>query len=61
METMYFVDVRDLLLELYKELCDFNRYMATPDMPLTNEYSSYINITSSKEFSLATKEVYWKS
>ena len=60
METMYFVAVRDLPLELYKDLCDFNRYMETPDMPLTNEYSSYVNITSSKKFLIATKAVYWE-
>ena len=29
-------------------------------MPLSNEYSSYINNTSGKEFLLAAKEVYWE-
>ena len=30
-------------------------------MPLSNEYSSYINNTSGKEFLLAAKEVYWEN
>ena len=60
METMYFVAVRDLPLELYKDLCDLHRYKETPNMPLTNEYSSYVNITSGKEFLTAAKEVYWE-
>ena len=41
--------------------CDLHRYKGTPNMPLTNEYSSYINITSSKRFLLAAKEVYWET
>ena len=60
METMYFLVVRDLPLELYKDLCDFNRYKETPGMPLTNEYYSYVNIASGKEILTATKEVYWE-
>jgi hypothetical protein len=60
METMYFVAIKDLPLELYKDLCDLHRYKGTPNMPLTNEYSSYTNITSGKEFLLAAKMVYWK-
>jgi hypothetical protein len=60
METMYFVAIKDLPLEMYKDLCDLHMYKGTPNMSLTNEYSSYTNITSSKEFLLATKEVYWE-
>ena len=41
--------------------CDLHRYKGTPNMPLTNEYSLYINITSSKEFLLVAKEVYWET
>ena len=55
METMYFVVVRDLPLELYKDLCDLHRYKETPNMPLTNEYYSYVNITSGKEFLTTAK------
>ena len=60
METMYFVAIKDLPLEVYTDLCDLHRYKRTPNMPLTKEYSSYSNITSGKEFLLAAKEVYWK-
>jgi hypothetical protein len=58
METMYFVAIKDLPLELYKDLCDLHRYKGTPNIPLTNEYSSYTNITSGKEFLLSAKMVY---
>ena len=58
METMYFVAIKDLPLEVYKDLCDMQRYKGTPNMPLTNEYSSYANITFGKQFLLALKDVY---
>ena len=58
METMYFVAIKDLPLEVYKDLCDLHRYKRTHNMPLTKEYSSYSNITSGKEFLLVEKEVY---
>ena len=45
---------------MYKDLCDLHRYKGTPNMALTNEYFSYINITSGKEFLLLAKEVYWE-
>ncbi|KAH9295072.1 hypothetical protein KI387_038660 [Taxus chinensis] len=60
MENMYFVAIHDLSLELYKSICDLNRYKGTPHMPLTDEYSAYTNTTSGKEFLQAAKEVYWK-
>ena len=50
METMYFVIVRDLPLELYKYLCNLHRYKETPNMPLTNEYSSYVKSHMVKSF-----------
>ena len=58
METRYFVAIKDLPLEVYKDLCDLYRHKITPNMPLTKEYSSYSNITSRKEFLLAAKEDY---
>jgi len=60
METMHFVAIKDLTLEMYKKLCDLHMYKGTPNMSLTNEYSSYTNITSSKNILLAAKEVYWE-
>jgi len=59
-ENMYFVAIHDLPLEVYKPICDLNRYKNTPHMPLTDEYSSYTNTTSGKDFLEAAKEVYWK-
>ena len=59
-ENMYFVAIHDLPLEMYKSICDLNRYKCTPHMPLMNEYSAYTNTTSRKEFLQASKEVYWK-
>ena len=59
-ENVYFVAIHDLPLEVYKSICDLNRYKNTPHMPLTNEYSTYTNTTFGKEFLQATKEVYWK-
>ena len=59
LETMYFVVVRELTLELYKDLCDFHRYKESPNMSLTNEYSSYVNITSTKEFLIAVLVFYF--
>ena len=60
MEAMYFVAISDLPLELYKYLCDLHMYKGTPNVSLINEYSSYVNITSGKEFLIATKVVYWE-
>ena len=59
-ENIYFVVIHDLLLEVYKSICDLNRYKGTPNMSLTDEYSAYTNTTSGKEFLQAAKEVYWK-
>jgi len=59
-ENMYFVAIHDLPLEVYKSICDLNRYKNTPHMPLTDEYSAYTNTSSGKEFLQAAKEVYWK-
>ena len=47
-ENMYFVAIHDLPLEMYKSICDLNRYKCTPHMPLTDEYSAYTNTTSGK-------------
>ena len=59
-ENMYFVAIHDLPLEIYKSICDLNRYKNTPHMRLTDEYSAYTNTTSGKEFLDAAKEVYWR-
>ena len=57
---MCFFAIQDLHLELYKSICDLNRYKNTPHMPLTDEYSAYTNTTSGKDFLEAVKEVYQK-
>ena len=49
-ENMFFVAIHDLPLEMYKSICDLNRYKGTPLTPLTYEYYAYINTTSGKEF-----------
>lgn len=59
-ENMYFVAIHDLPLEVYKSICDMNRYKNTPHMPLTYEYLTYTNTTSGKDILEAAKEVYWK-
>ena len=55
--NMYFVAIRDLPLEVYKSICDLNKYKNTPYMPLIDEQSAYTNTTSRKQFLQATKEV----
>ena len=45
---MYRVAQKDLALEVYEDECKFHMYMKTPKMPLSYEYSSYINHTSRK-------------
>lgn len=45
MENMYFNAINNLPLEVYKTICDKDRYKHTPNMPLFDEYSSYINTT----------------
>ncbi|MCO5592067.1 hypothetical protein L7F22_046061 [Adiantum nelumboides] len=59
MQVMYFVALRDMSLESYKHLCDFQSFMRTPNMPVSNEYSAYTNRTSGMQFLKAAKEVYW--
>lgn len=57
---MYFGAIHDLTLEMYKSICNYNRYKCTTHMLLTYDYSTYTNITSRKEFLQVAKEVYWK-
>ena len=59
-ENMYFVAIHDLPLEVYKPICDLNRYKNSPHLPLTYEYLAYTNTTSGKDFLEVAKEVYWK-
>jgi len=40
-ENMYFVSIHDLSLEMYRSICDLNRYKYASHMPLTDEYSAY--------------------
>eukprot|EP01018_Ginkgo_biloba_P029271 Gb_13695 [translate_table: standard] len=59
MENMYTVAINDLPMEVYKVLCDLCKYKGAPNNSLTNEYSSYTNVTSGKEFLQVAKEVYF--
>jgi len=57
-ENMFFVPIHDLSLEMYKSICDLNRYKFTPHKLLTDEYSVYTNTTPRKYFLQVAKEVY---
>ncbi|MCO5600445.1 hypothetical protein L7F22_054558 [Adiantum nelumboides] len=61
MQIMYFIVVKDMPLNFYYAQCEFMRYMRTPNMPVSNEYSTYTNRTSGMEFIQAAKEFYWES
>ena len=58
---MYFVAIHNFPLEVYKSICDLNRYKNTPHMPLIYEYSAYTNTSSTNEFLQVAKEVYRKT
>ncbi|MCO5601995.1 hypothetical protein L7F22_056122 [Adiantum nelumboides] len=61
MQTMYFIVVKDMPLNFYYAQCEFMRYMSTPNMPVSNEYSAYTNRTYGMEFIQAAKEFYWEA
>ncbi|MCO5597577.1 hypothetical protein L7F22_051656 [Adiantum nelumboides] len=61
MQTMYFIVVKGMLLNFYYARCEFMRYMRTPNMPVSNEYSAYTNRTFDMEFIQAAKEFYWEA
>lgn len=56
---MHFVVIHDLYAEMYKLICDSNRYKCTPHMPLTDEYVAYTNRSLGTKFLQVAKEVYW--
>lgn len=58
-KNTYFVAIHDLSLEMYKSMCDLNRYNFTPHVLLTYEYSAYTNTALRKEFLPIAKELYW--
>lgn len=60
-QILWFVAKHDMSLESFEELCHFHMYMRTPNMPLSNEYSSYTNSTAGKEFLEACYLFYWES
>ncbi|MCO5594442.1 hypothetical protein L7F22_048472 [Adiantum nelumboides] len=61
MQTMYFIVVKDMSLNFYYAQCEFMRYMRTPNMLVSNEYSAYTSRTFGMEFIQAAKEFYWET
>ena len=55
---MYVFSIHDLYLEMYKSICDLNRYKCTPHVLLIDEYSAYTNTIPRKDFIQVAKEVY---
>ncbi|MCO5602422.1 hypothetical protein L7F22_056553 [Adiantum nelumboides] len=60
MQTMYFIVVKDMPLNVFHAQCDFMRYMRTPNMPVKDEYSAYTNRTSGMEFIQAARDFNWE-
>ena len=60
MEMVYFCSCHNIALAKYLDLLKFQQYRGTPNIPLRDEYSTYTNPISGKEFLLAIKEYFWK-
>ncbi|MCO5566715.1 hypothetical protein L7F22_020394 [Adiantum nelumboides] len=59
MKVMWHVVKRNSPLEEFVHQCNFHRFLRTPNMPVTSEYSAYTSKDAGKQFSQAIKDVYW--
>ncbi|MCO5613014.1 hypothetical protein L7F22_067287 [Adiantum nelumboides] len=60
MQVLWDKVVSDGSIESFEHACKFHVFMGTPQMPLLNEYSSYTNANTGKEFLKAMHQVYWE-
>ncbi|KAI5058448.1 hypothetical protein GOP47_0026618, partial [Adiantum capillus-veneris] len=58
MQIAWYVLRRFMPIEEYAKQCGFQKFMGTPNMPIVNEYSSYVSKDAAKEFGKAVRHVY---
>ncbi|KAH7437992.1 hypothetical protein KP509_05G100100 [Ceratopteris richardii] len=56
MKIMYFCALEDIPLDKYPSHCKLLRELDTPNIPSSDEYSSYVNAMSGKEMLMAIKD-----
>ncbi|KAI5062885.1 hypothetical protein GOP47_0021432 [Adiantum capillus-veneris] len=58
MQIAWSVLRRFMPIEEYAKQCGFQKFMGTSNMPIVNEYSSYVSKDAAKEFGKAIRHVY---
>lgn len=57
MKFVHFCACNDIALEKYPALCMLHRELGTPNILASDEYGSYTNPISGREFLMATRDV----
>ncbi|MCO5586511.1 hypothetical protein L7F22_040451 [Adiantum nelumboides] len=60
MQIAWYVLKRYMPIEEDTKQCGFHKFIGTPNMPVVNEYSSYVSKDAAKQFGKAIRHVYWE-
>ncbi|KAI5057165.1 hypothetical protein GOP47_0027180 [Adiantum capillus-veneris] len=58
MQISWYGMKRFMPIEEYAKQCGFHKFVGTPNMPVVNEYASYVSKDAGKEFGKAIRHVY---